>query len=194
MYAFLFFVVRCLLLLLNGPIKIEGRDNLPQDESFILVAPHHSWIDPVMLAVAAYPRRFMFMAKKELFEYPILGWLIRKVNAFPVDRENPQVSSIKTPINALKKDELNLIIFPTGSRHSSEIKGGATVIARLSKRQIVPAIYKGPLTFSKLLTRQQTVVKFGEPFYVEKKIEGIDDPETYYNEKIDHAFKQLGDK
>lgn len=191
MYSFLYYLGKFLLLIINGPVNIEGAENLPEDQSFVLIAPHNSWLDPVFLALGAYPKRFMFMAKKELFENKLLAWFIKKLHAFPVDRENPQISSIKTPIKVLKQDELNLIIFPTGSRYSDEIKGGATTIARLANRPVVPAIYQGPFSFGKLFTRQQTNVRFGKPFYVERKLEGVDDIQAYYNQKIEQAFKEL---
>lgn len=194
MYGFLLQLVKGLLLLFNGSIKVEGLENLPKDKRYILAAPHHSWLDPIMLAVATYPSRYMFMAKKELFNNKLFAWLIEKLNAFPVDRENPQVSAIKTPVNALRKDELNLIIFPTGSRHSDQIKGGTTAISRLSKRPIVPAVYQGPLSFWELLTRKQTVVRIGKPFVVERQVEGVNDPTAYYNDKLEKAFADLESK
>ena len=42
--------------------------------------------------------------------------------AFPIDRENPSASAIKYPINVLKK-VTSLIMFPSGSRHSNDVKG-----------------------------------------------------------------------
>lgn len=191
MYSFIMNFVRVLLRILNGKTVVKGKENLPQDEKFVLVAPHRSFLDPVYIAITAYPYQFSFMAKKELFEIPVLGWLIKKVNAFPVDREKPGVSAIKTPVNHLKNNELNVVIFPSGTRHSTELKGGAVTIARLGKSKIVPAVYSGPLTIKDVLLRKQTYVTFGEPFEVKRKIEGVDDINLYYSEKIQEAFDQL---
>lgn len=177
--------------LLNGKTKVYGKENLPKDERYVLVAPHRSILDPVYIAIMAYPHRFSFMAKKELFEIPVLGSLIRKLNAFPVDREKPGVSAIKTPVNYLKNNELNVVIFPTGSRHSTELKGGAVTIARLGKSKIVPAVYAGPLTIKDLLLRKQTAVSFGEAFEVKRKIKGVDDINQYYSNIIQDSFDEL---
>lgn len=193
-YGFIMNILKILLRLLNGKTQIYGTEHLPDDEKFVLVAPHHSMLDPVFIAAAAYPNRFSFMAKQELFDIPVLNWLIRNLNAFPVDREKPGVSSIKTPVNYLRNDELNVLIFPTGSRYSKELKGGAVTIARLGKRKIVPATYSGPLTIKDLLLRKQATVTFGRPFEVKRKIEGVDDTKTYYAEKIQDAFDALEDK
>ncbi len=190
-YGFVMIILKTLLLIINGRPKVTGQENLPEDEKFVLVAPHKSILDPVYIAIAAYPHRFSFMAKKELFEIPVLNWIIRKLNAFPVDRDKPGVSAIKTPVNHLKNDELNVVIFPTGSRHSTELKGGAVTIARLGKSKIVPAIYYGPLTVKDLFLRKKTYVSFGKPFEVKRKIEGIEDVNVYYSEKIQENFDAM---
>jgi len=190
-FSFVRLIVRLLILTLNGRYKVQGKENLPIDDNYILIAPHRSWIDPVYLVLAASPKQFSFMAKKELFKNPLFKWLITKMNAFPVDRKNPGPSAIKTPVKILKETDLGLVIFPTGTRHSTELKGGAVTIAKMSKKPIVPVVYHGPYTFKDLLKRQKATVRFGEPFIVEPKIEGIKDITAYYSEKIQDAFISL---
>lgn len=190
-YSFVMRFLQILLLIINGRTKVYGKENLPEDEKYVLVAPHKSILDPVFIGIAAYPHRFSFMAKKELFDVPVLNWIIRKLNAFPVNREKPGVSAIKTPVNHLKNNELNVVIFPTGSRHSSELKGGAVTIARLGKSKIVPAVYYGPLTIKELFLRKNTSVSFGEPFEVKRKIKGVEDINVYYSEKIQEDFDSI---
>ena len=73
---------------------------------------------------------FVFMAKKELFSNRIFGWWIRMCGAFPIDRDNPGSSAIKYPINVLKKSNRSLIMFPSGSRHSNDVKGGVASLQR----------------------------------------------------------------
>jgi len=190
-FSFVRSIILILVWILNGKPKIIGKSNLPQDENYILIAPHRSWIDPVYLVLATTPKQFSVMAKKELFKNPIFKWIITHMNAFPVDRDNPGPSAIKVPVKSLKETDLGLIIFPTGTRHSNELKGGAVTIAKLSKKPIVPAVYSGPLTFSDLVKRKKAVVRIGEPFYVERKVEGVKDTNAYYSEKIQQAFDEL---
>lgn len=190
-----FSVVRIIVLLivwtLNGKPKIIGKENLPKEDNYILIAPHRSWIDPIYLVLAATPKQFSVMAKKELFKNPVIRWFITNMNAFPVDRNNPGPSAIKTPVKSLKETDLGLMMFPTGTRHSNELKGGAVTIAKMSKKPIVPAVYSGPLTFRDLLKRQEASVRIGKPFYVERKVEGVKDVNTYYSDKIQSAFEDL---
>lgn len=190
-YSIVRFIVRLLVLLLNGKPDVQEKQNLPDNENYIIIAPHRSWIDPVFLVVAAAPKQFSFMAKKELFEYPVFGWLIRKMNAFPVDRHNPGPSAIKTPVKILKDSDLGVVIFPTGTRHSTELKGGAVTIAKMSKKPIVPAVYKGPYTFKSLLKREKASVRFGKPFTVERRLDGVKDINAHYSNLIQSEFDRL---
>ena len=102
LYTFIKHLVSGLLTLINGRPQFHHKDRLPNG-SYVLVAPHRTWLDPVLYALAAYPKRFSFMAKKELFQNRFLKWLITKLNAFPVDRQNPGPSAIKVPVKILKR-------------------------------------------------------------------------------------------
>lgn len=157
-----------LVLLLNGRTKVKNKERLPADSNYILIAPHRSWLDPVFLAISAYPERFTFMAKKEIFKNPIVRWLAAKMNAFPVDRENPGPSAIKIPVKTLKEGNLSLMMFPSGTRHSEDLKGGAITIAKLSGKAIVPAVFTGPYKFSDVLKRKKAAVYFGEPIKIDR--------------------------
>ena len=183
-----------LLLLLNGKAHYLNTEKLPTEGAFILVAPHRTWIDPVYLALAAKPHEFSFMAKKELFKNPILSWVIRHCNAFPVDRKNPGPSAIKTPVKILKEGNLNLVIFPTGTRHSSELKGGAATIAKLSGVPIIPAVYQGPLTLKELVKRKRVTVNFGDSITIDKGTRLTKEKLKEIEIEIQQAFNQLDDE
>lgn len=199
-FTFMRGVVRVVLFILNGRMRLVGKDRLPTDQNYVLVAPHRTWWEPLHLAVAASPKKFSFMAKKELFKNPILSFILKHANAFPVDREKPGPSAIKTPVKTLKDTKLSLVMFPSGTRHSSELKGGVAVIAKLAKVPIVPSVYQGPLTFKDLLKRKKVTIAFGEPIDISdiKKMdkEGIAEVERRMNEsfaaldqEVDPSFK-----
>lgn len=142
-FSFARFIVRILAWLLNGRINVENKSALPEG-TYVLVGPHRTWWDPIFFALAASPRKFTFMAKEELFKNPILRFILKHANAFPVNRQNPGPSAIKTPVKALRSKDLSLIMFPTGSRYSSELKGGAVVIAKMARVPLVPPFIKAP--------------------------------------------------
>ncbi|WP_370672810.1 lysophospholipid acyltransferase family protein [Leuconostoc lactis] len=190
-YDVLHGIVVGLIWTINGRIKYMHRDRLPVNDNYILVGPHRSWWDPVWYAVAAYPKHFIFMAKIELFKFPPLAWLIRAAGAFPVDRENVGPSVIKVPVRELKSGDRSLIMFPSGSRHSAELKSGTILIAKMSGKPIVPAVYQGPVKFSQLFKRNNTTINFGEPIVVDRKDKLDKENITKYTQMIQDVFDRL---
>lgn len=178
-------IVRFIVWVLNGHLHVHNKDRLPKG-NYILVAPHRTWWEPLLFALGASPMEFMFMAKIELFKNPVLRFILNHAHAFPVDRKNPGPSALKIPVKGLRKGNLSLIIFPSGTRHSAELKGGALVISKMSKKPMVPVVYQGPLSFKGLLKRKPMEVNFGNPITIDKKTKL-----THENEKI--IYKQLED-
>lgn len=189
-YTFIRAVVRGLVWLINGNAHYENKAVLPKG-AYILVGPHRTWFDPIYYALAGSPKKFSFMAKEELFKNPIIRFILVHANAFPVNRAHPGPSAIKTPVKILKKGDLSLIMFPSGTRHSAKLKGGALVIARMSGVPLVPTVYQGPLTFKRLFTRKRITVRFGEPIYIDRKQKMDKDGMAAIDDKMQAAFKQL---
>lgn len=190
LYDFLVHLVNPLLTLFNGRPQIEHKDRLPEG-NYIIVAPHRTWLDPVLLALAVYPKKFTFMAKEELFKGRFANWFLRNLGAFPVNRKNPGPSAIKTPVKLLKNGDRSTIIFPTGSRYSSKIKGGALIIAKMANVPLVPAVYQGPLKLSSIFKRQKRKINFGEPIYIDRKMRLTDENQQELERQMQMAFDQL---
>lgn len=191
MYDFLVHLVNPFLSLINGRPIIKNKENLPKG-NYIIVAPHRTWMDPVLLALAIYPEKFSFMAKKELFRGRFANWFLRKVNAFPVDRLHPGPSAVKIPVKQLRKTDLSTIIFPTGSRYSAQLKGGALVIAQLAGVPLVPAVYQGPLSFPKMFSHHnKRKIAFGKPIVVDRKKRLTEDVIKDYEQQMQTAFDNL---
>lgn len=201
-YRFMRQVARGILFILNGNAHYECKEKLPTNSNYILVGPHRTWWDPIYFALAASPKSFSFMAKEELFKNRLLRYILVHAHAFPVKRDNPGPSTIKVPVKSLKNTDLGLIMFPSGTRHSEDLKGGVAVIAKMAKVPIVPAVYQGPITFGGLLKRKRVVVRFGDPIDISdiKKMdkEGIEEVErrmltsfAQLDKEIDPEFKYV---
>ncbi len=190
-YIFMRGLVKGILFLVNGNAHYENKNLLPQDENYILVAPHRTWWEPLYLAVAAGPKKFAFMAKEELFKNPILRFILVHANAFAVKRDNPGPSTIKTPVKLLRNTDLSLLMFPSGTRHSSELKGGTVVISRMAKVRIVPCVYQGPLTLKDLFKRKRVTVRFGEPVELGDIKKTDEAGMQIVEERLQTAFDQL---
>ncbi|WP_220729771.1 lysophospholipid acyltransferase family protein [Apilactobacillus zhangqiuensis] len=190
MYSFLKFLCRIILYPINGMPKFENKQRIPEG-NYILVAPHRTWFDPLYFALAASPKEFAFIAKKELFKNPLLAYVLRHANVLSVDRENPGPSVIKEPVKILQNTDKSLIIFPSGTRHSQALKGGATLIAKLSKAPLLPAVYQGPLTFKSLFSRKKAVINFGDPIYLDKSIKLNEEGQKAVEQQMQDAFDKL---
>src|SRR5690625_704021 len=140
MYYFAGYVLKFIFSLF-GRIKIYQKENLPTSGVYVVACTHNGWIDILWLGIALLPIKIHYMAKKELFQSPMLRWLIESLHAFPVDRENPGPSAIKIPRKLLKEGKI-VGIFPSGTRTSEEVplKRGAVTIAGSSQVPIVPEI------------------------------------------------------
>ena len=96
-YVFIYYVVGFITAILH-PATVEGMEKLPR--SGVLLCPNHSsnW-DPVLLGLKLPVNyRLHAMAKEELFKNPILGWIIRKLGAFPVSRGNNDIHRDVAPL------------------------------------------------------------------------------------------------
>lgn len=125
-----------------GPIKIQHRDRAIMNQPYILVAQHHHAWDALVYATTLAPRPFFFMAKQALFKQPLVGWLLRRLNAFPIDRGQPNVAVLNQTVDHLKTRPESLIVFPSGSRYSSTLKSGYLVIAHNSGAPILPVAFQ----------------------------------------------------
>ncbi|WP_412990177.1 lysophospholipid acyltransferase family protein [Pediococcus siamensis] len=189
-YSLLRVLIRILLYIINGRPHYLNRQNLPEG-SYILVGPHRTWFDPILYALAASPKKFSFMAKEELFKNPVIRWILVHCYAFSVNRKNPGPSAIKIPVNILRKGELSMIIFPSGSRHSQHLKGGAVVIAKMANVPLVPTVYQGPLTFKALFSRKRITVSFGKPIQIDRHQKMDEQGREKLDQQLQTAFNEL---
>lgn len=193
MYNFAANVVKVFLNLF-GRIKIIDKDKLPSSGGYIIACTHTGWVDILWLGVATLPIQIHYMAKKELFEKGLLRWLMNKLNAFPVDRENPGPSVIKVPRRLLKQEKV-VGIFPSGTRTSEEVplKRGAVTIAGHAKVPIVPAAYVGPNNFTDLLKRVKPSIIYGDPIYLPDDMNRKEGMEVMM-EQLNHELIALQDQ
>ncbi|CQR56898.1 lysophospholipid acyltransferase family protein [Paenibacillus riograndensis] len=125
------------------PLKIIGKENVPEEGGVLLCANHISLLDPMTIGIKLR-RQVKYMAKAELFKVPVLGWLIDKLGAFPVKRGGVSKESIKTALNTLRSGHV-MGIFPEGTRSadSGAAKKGAASFALRSGAAVVPAAIVG---------------------------------------------------
>lgn len=130
-------------------IKFTGHENIPDDDGRgLLVAPNHqTYIDPVWVATKIH-RKMCFMAWDEVFEWFLIGPLIKYLGAFPVEwNRRGYVKASRTALKLLKQGA-TLIMFPEGERSFSNgqmhpFKDGVVRLAMEADVPILPVTIKG---------------------------------------------------
>ncbi|MDR3244052.1 MAG: 1-acyl-sn-glycerol-3-phosphate acyltransferase [Elusimicrobiota bacterium] len=144
--------------------RIEGSENLPKTGGAIISPNHISWFDPP-LAGAAMKRPLNFMAKEELFNIPIFGFLIRRTNAFPVKRGSQDFSAMRYAFSLLKGGRF-LLMFPEGTRSKDGLIGkaraGAGMVACNAQVPLIPVKIENTNKMSKF---KRIKIKFLAPIY-----------------------------
>ena len=162
-------------------IEIAGKERVPKDKPVIFVLNHpNGLVDPVFLLCLS-GRPVSFLAKEPLFRMPLIGSLVRSLDALPVYRQQDQGAdtsrNTETFVAARKLLSRGgaLAICPEGISHDEPrlkpIKSGAARIAlgaastgRNLDLQIVPA---GLYYTSKMTFRSSALLYFGDPLSVE---------------------------
>ncbi|PYE53598.1 lysophospholipid acyltransferase family protein [Deinococcus yavapaiensis] len=147
---------------LQGTLHVEGREHVPLTGRVIVAGNHESGLDPFVIAQALpKERKVQFMAKKELFQNPVLRYVIGTGGSFPVDREGNDVGAVRTALRILQAEGM-VGIFPEGTRGGTELHGGVALIALKAKAPIVPV--------SVAKVKRRWLVRFGAPIPPEGRI------------------------
>lgn len=126
-------------------VRVEGAiDDIPKDGPVILAANHASNADAVILGAwltERLGRRIHWLGKKEMFDWPIVGWVFRNGGVHPVDRASADVDAFRLAERVLEEGHV-LMIFPEGTRSPTgelqKPKDGLAMIALRSGAPIVP--------------------------------------------------------
>ena len=126
-------------------VRVEGDTSaIPRSGPVILAANHISNADPVIVGSWLTPklgRRIHWLGKKEMFDWPIVGWMARNGGVVPVDRRGADVEAFRIAQRVLDAGQV-LMIFPEGTRSpTAELqtpKDGLAMLALRTNATIVP--------------------------------------------------------
>ena len=142
--------------------EITGLENLPTNGSYILAANHQSHSDPPIIG-SCIKKTIYYIAKKELFEIPVFGWIIKRMHAFPVDRAIADIGALKNALKILHSGS-PLLVFPEGTRYKPgkirKLKKGAAMLSVATNSPVVPVAV---INSDKLSNFKKIKVKFGVP-------------------------------
>lgn len=139
---------RTLLRVSGVQVRVEGLEKIDRGASYVFISNHLSYMD-TPVALAHIPVQFRFLAKRGLFQIPLLGTHLNRAGHIPVSREDPR-ASVKTMQVAAKKIQLkkiSLLIFPEGGRSHDGVlrpfKEGGAYIAIRAGVPVVPLVMVG---------------------------------------------------
>jgi 1-acyl-sn-glycerol-3-phosphate acyltransferase len=125
-------------------LRIEGLEQIPATGPAIVACNHVSYLDPLTNANAVMKagRRPRFLAKRELFEIPVVGSAFRGANQIPVQRGTGDQTPLLLAEEALAAGEV-VVIYPEGTvtkREDHLPMDGKTGTIRLSLASGVPIV------------------------------------------------------
>ena len=156
-------------------ISVTGSENVPAEGGALLASNHTNYYDFILGQIPAHlrgKRLTRFMAKKEIFDVPVVGALMRAMHHVSVDRSAGR-GSIEAAVEHLKAGEL-VGIYPEATISRSfelkEFKTGAVRIAAAAGVPVVPMVtWGGQRIWTKDLpknlgrSRIPVVIRVGEP-------------------------------
>ncbi len=154
-------------------LEVEGGEDLDPSTSYVVVSNHLSNYD-IMICFLAVPVPIRFLAKKELFKYPLLSHAMRAIGCVEVDRaaRSQAIETINRQAELVRSRNHSLLIYAEGTRSRDgelkPFKKGAFAIASGSGMPIIPVGIVGsrdivPPGTIKVKRHQTVSVRIGSP-------------------------------
>ena len=157
-------------------LKPLGLENMEKEKKYVIASNHLSNFDPFFVA-SQLKKPIAYMAKKELFEPFFSRMVMNWCGAFAVDRDNVNVSTIKTALS-IKKTTWHFGIFPQGTRSQDNIlkatKGFASIAKKMG-RDILPVGIVRKVNNNRFFKKQDFYLNVGKPISTEGTVEEIYD-------------------
>lgn len=155
--------VECALGAIWG-VKVTGLDLVPRSGPLIAAFNHSSLLDgPLVGAAIAPARRPCFLGKKELFQYPVLGWFLKNAGSIPLDRGSADHAAMRAALEILERGGA-IGLSPEGTRVKPGSvrapKLGVSFLAAKTGARVVPIRLVGTAEFPR---RFPLEVRFGSP-------------------------------
>ena len=145
-------------------VKATGLDLVPRSGPLIVAFNHSSLLDGPLVGVAiARVRRPCFLAKKELFSRPFLGWFLRSTGAIQLDRGTADHGAMRAALEVLENGG-SVAIAPEGTRvKPGEVRApklGVSFLAAKTGARVQPVRLVGTERFPRAFPLE---VRFGSP-------------------------------
>ena len=177
----------------SSRLTIEGRENIPREGPFFLVANHQSVLDPVLIQ-AHCPRAVHSFAKSTQFSSGAVSrWLLPRINAIPARRYRVDPQVVRTALRLLDEGEA-VCVYPEGERswdgRLQPLRRGTVRLILKAGVAVVPCGVSGSFTawprWSRRPRRARVVIRFGTPIHF-----GRHDTRDQREAVLDDAYERL---
>lgn len=172
--------------------KVIGLENIPKTGALIIAGNHLSNADPPAIgSFAGLVRDSRFMAKKELFSVPLIGWFFRHCGYIAVDRQKAVdgFGALQSAVESLQRGE-SVVMFPEGTRSKTgkpqKPKSGIGYLIYQTGAPVLPVKVEG--TFGWPWVRRIRV-KFGQPVTL-SRTEGLT-PKAQYKQFAEEIMEKI---
>ena len=160
-------------------IETERRTALPDHGPMIILPKHQYWTDIPIISLAFEPLLY-FVAKKELFKYPLIRDYLFFLGGLPVDRGQSirSLDSFKALVSLLRAGE-RIVIFPEGTYFRNEVGSGKSRLLKMILKfqsdlgYSIPFIPVGIRYGERSGWRRRVEVCIGCPLFAEKESDAI---------------------
>ena len=176
-------------------IRHLGGERIPASGPVVLAANHESILDPWFLGTVT-PRPVHFLAKAELFRYPLLREILEGLGGIPVRRDADMGRAVGAGVEALERGEM-LGIFPQGTclpyRHRP-FRRGAARLALTTGATLAPVLLVGTERSIQPRTQRigfpQVTIVVADPIAVDRQ-EPTRTAEIELTDRLERAIAEL---
>ena len=119
--------------------EATGLEHFPREGGCIVVANHTSFLDPLLVCVAA-PRVIHYITYAYFYYHAAIHWACKRTHCIPIKREGNDVSALKQALRLLHAGEI-IGIFPEGARsQSGKLMAGEPGVALIALKAGAPIV------------------------------------------------------
>ncbi|RMF37291.1 MAG: 1-acyl-sn-glycerol-3-phosphate acyltransferase [Planctomycetota bacterium] len=126
-------------------LRCLGREHTRVAGPALILSTHQSHLDPILVGVA-FNERVNSVARQSLFPIPVLGTVIRWLDAIALDRTRGGLGGLKETMRRLRAGR-KVLLFPEGTRTPTgrmlPLKPGFLVLARKCSVPLIPMAIVG---------------------------------------------------
>jgi 1-acyl-sn-glycerol-3-phosphate acyltransferase len=149
--------------------RVYNPERVPLEGGVILASNHASFLDPPLVG-SGIKRSINYLARENLFRFPVMGWVLRHWQVVPVDREGGGAAGLRAILERLLAGGA-IILFPEGTRTRDgglqPARSGIGLTVIKSVAPVVPVrvfgTYEAYGRHMRLPRPRRVAVKYGRP-------------------------------